>query len=82
MGTFSGPITRRSCFALSLRKTPCISKVWIGFLLVLLLHELNQRASEEKGSFLFSIPVVLLGSPKVVGRADSLGQEQAFWTNL
>lgn len=54
VGTFSGPTTRRSCFALSLWKTP-------GFLrsgsdsCPPLLHELNQRASEEKGSFL-SIP--------------------------
>ena len=84
---FCGDILRaqhkKELFCTEPKEKPCISKVWIGFLFSSVcsmswIGELMKRRD------LFSPfqSQVLLGSPKVVGKADSLGQEQASWTNL
>ena len=84
---FCGDILRahhkKELFCTEPKENPCISKVWIGFFFssVCSMSWIRERVKRRD---LFSPfqSQVLLGLHKVAGKADSLGQEQAFWTNL
>ena len=82
VGTSSGPTTRRSCFALSLRKTPAFLRSGLDSSSPPSAPSWIREQVKRRDLLSPFQSQVLLGSPKVAGKADSLGQEQAFWTNL